>query len=174
MQPRHQITVAGGIPESLGALPALAANLRWAWNPRTAALFDRLDEDHGRRSWRNTGRHPFDVVRRTTAARWIELAADHDFVGRVNEASAELAIDAPSWFGERSAGDASPLRAVAYFSPEFGITEALPQYSGGLGVLAGDHLKASSDLGVPVRVGALHLASSGWPRAYSPTIRLAE
>ena len=78
-------------------------------------------------------------------------------------------LDGSPWFVERAAE--SPLQSVAYFSPEFGITEALPQYSGGLGVLAGDHLKASSDLGVPlIGVGLLYaegyfhqqLSSDGW------------
>ena len=80
----------------------------------------------------------------------------------------QTALKGTTWFGGR---DGSPLRQVAYFSPEFGISEAVPQYSGGLGVLAGDHLKASSDLGVPlVAVGLLYtegyfrqrLDADGW------------
>ena len=80
----------------------------------------------------------------------------------------QTALKGSTWFGGR---DGSPLRQVAYFSPEFGISEAVPQYSGGLGILAGDHLKASSDLGVPlVAVGLMYtegyfrqrLDADGW------------
>lgn len=171
MLPTHQFTVTSEIPESLSALPKLAANLHWAWDRELASVFDRVDEQQGDRCWRRTGQHPTDLIRRTTARRWQELAGDGSFVRHVSDAAARLdnAISGPSWFGDRA--DDSALRSVAYFSPEFGITEALPQYSGGLGVLAGDHLKASSDLGVPlIGVGLLYaegyfrqsLNSDGW------------
>ncbi|BAN01395.1 alpha-glucan family phosphorylase [Ilumatobacter coccineus] len=171
MLPTHQFTVVSEIPTELEALPRLAANLHWAWDRELAAVFDRVDEQHADDSWRRTGQHPTDLIRRTTPQRWNELAADAGFVRQVGAAVERLdqAIDGPSWFGDRA--DESALRSVAYFSPEFGITEALPQYSGGLGVLAGDHLKASSDLGVPlIGVGLLYaegyfrqrLNSDGW------------
>jgi len=150
MRPEHQLTVDGGIPAVLDALPTLASNLHWAWNPRAAALFDRLDGGRDERSWRETGQHPFDVVRRTSAACWTELAADDAYVAQVHDVAEALAADRATWFDERVAGEGSALHTVAYFSPEFGITETLAQYSGGLGVLAGDHLKASSDLGLPL------------------------
>ena len=122
-------------------------------------------------------------MRRTSPACWEQLAEDDEFVAAVAAADArlrDLLDGSDHWFATRSGdgseaagrGDSgSPLDLVAYFSPEFGITEALPQYSGGLGVLAGDHLKASSDLGVPlVGVGLLyaegyfhqHLNADGW------------
>ena len=110
------------------------------------------------------------MVRTTPAERLAELAADPGIVNDVGAVSRRLqtALKGTTWFGSR---DDSPLRLVAYFSPEFGISEALPQYSGGLGVLAGDHLKASSDLGVPlVGIGLLYtegyfrqrLDADGW------------
>ena len=110
------------------------------------------------------------MVRTTSADRLAELAADPgitDDLGSVNR-RLQTALKGTSWFRSRTG---SPLAKVAYFSPEFGITEALPQYSGGLGVLAGDHLKAASDLGVPlVGVGLLYtegyfrqrLDADGW------------
>ena len=110
------------------------------------------------------------MLRTTSAERLAELAADtgvSDDIGAVNR-RLQTALKGTSWFDTRTG---SPLRSVAYFSPEFGITEALPQYSGGLGVLAGDHLKAASDLGVPlVGVGLLYtegyfrqrLDADGW------------
>lgn len=170
MRPIHHFNVISEIPESLGALPGLAANLHWVWDRQLASVFDRLDGcPSGPGSWRTTGQHPVDLVRRTTHACWNDLSSDQSFVAEVEAARARLAdaLAGPSWFGDRE----SPLQSVAYFSPEFGITEALPQYSGGLGVLAGDHLKASSDLGVPlIGVGLLYaegyfhqrLNSDGW------------
>ncbi|MGB0114829.1 MAG: alpha-glucan family phosphorylase, partial [Ilumatobacteraceae bacterium] len=117
--------------------------------------------------------HPTDLVRRTSPACWAALAADEQYVEQLDRASRRLneALDGSNWFQRRVADGATPLELVAYFSPEFGITEALPQYSGGLGVLAGDHLKASSDLGIPlVGVGLLYaegyfhqqLDGNGW------------
>jgi starch phosphorylase len=176
MRARHQFTVASAIPDELAAIAGLAANLHWAWDPATAVLFDRLDGGHDGRSWRETGRHPSDLVRRTSAERWSELGDDAEFVSRLDAAAGACSGGAPTWFGERSANDGSPLRSVAYFSPEFGITEMLPQYSGGLGVLAGDHLKASSDLGIPlVAVGLLYsegyfhqrIDDEGWQREHN-------
>jgi len=157
MRPAHQFTLIAHIPTSLEPIERIAANLQWAWDRRSAELFDRLDGSPDGQSWRNSGQHPVDLVRRTSPGRWDELAADDHYVELVAEAAARLesARTGDSWFGERAGR--SPLDLVAYFSPEFGITEALPQYSGGLGVLAGDHLKASSDLGVPlVAVGLFY------------------
>ncbi len=159
MRPLHQFTVTSNVPASLEALEPIAANLQWAWTRQLAALFDRLDGSPSGRSWRETGQHPVDLVRRTSPACWEALAADEQYVEQVANGRERLdeALGGSNWFGRRrSAGDTT-LDLVAYFSPEFGITEALPQYSGGLGVLAGDHLKASSDLGIPlVGVGLLY------------------
>ena len=86
------------------------------------------------------------------------LAADMDVVSRVHAAAEDLDryLEQPRWY--QGLGDGAPS-CIAYFSPEFGITEVLPQYSGGLGILAGDHLKAASDLGVPlIGVGLLYQA----------------
>jgi starch phosphorylase len=158
MRPVHRFTVVSAVPEPLRPLEDLARNLHWAWDRDLAVLFDRLDGNHDGQGWRTTGQHPLDVVRCTSGPCWEELAADTDYVDAVRRAAERLqeALHGESWFDARQ-GDGSPLDLVAYFSPEFGITEALPQYSGGLGVLAGDHLKASSDLGVPlVGVGLLY------------------
>ena len=152
VRPLHQFNVVSEIPESLAGITDLAANLHWAWDRELAHVFDRLDGS-APGSWRRTGQHPVDLVRRTSPTCWAKLAGHADFVISVGDACERLqqAVTGPSWFGDRSAAsEGSPLQSVAYFSPEFGITEALPQYSGGLGILAGDHLKASSDLGVPL------------------------
>ncbi len=173
IRPAHQFHVTSNVPESLRAIESLAANLHWAWDRQLARLFDRLDGTPDHRSWRDTGQHPVDLVRRTSATCWAALADDEQFIEQLGRAEQRLAdaLDGPSWFSRRAADGDTSLESVAYFSPEFGITEALPQYSGGLGVLAGDHLKASSDLGVPlVGVGLLYtegyfhqlLDSDGW------------
>jgi glycogen phosphorylase len=173
MRPVRQFTVVSNVPESLRAIESLATNLHWAWDRQLARVFDRLDGTRDGRPWRETGQHPVDLVRRTSAACWDTLAGDQQFVEQLDTAQRRLdaALDGPSWFARRAADGDTALESVAYFSPEFGITEALPQYSGGLGVLAGDHLKASSDLGIPlVGVGLLYaegyfhqlLDNDGW------------
>ena len=106
------------------------------------------------------------------------LAADEDFLRRLGEASADLDayLNAPAWYQSLDGAQQAPA-SIAYFSPEFGITETLPQYSGGLGILAGDHLKAASDLGVPIiGVGLLYragyfvqsLSADGWQQEHYP------
>jgi len=175
MRPPHHFIVTSSVPASLVGLEYVAANLHWAWNPQLARPFDRLDGSPSGESWRVTGQHPVDLVRRTSAACWEQLAADEQYVEQVASArqSLELVLEGSHWFERRLNDGATPLRSVAYFSPEFGIAEALPQYSGGLGVLAGDHLKASSDLGVPlIGVGLFYaegyfhqeLDDGGWQR----------
>jgi len=181
MRSIHQFTVTSEIPASLSTLPRLAANLHWAWDRELAAVFDRIDGRDHDQTWRRTGQHPTDLIRRTEPARWVELADDADFVDQVAAANRRLdeVLAGTAWFQDREAHGGSPLRSIAYFSPEFGITEALPQYSGGLGILAGDHLKASSDLGVPlIGVGLLYaegyfrqrLNADGWQEERNETI----
>lgn len=165
MRPVHRFEVTPAIPPALAALPELAANLHWTWDPEATRLFERIWP-----GWRPGTAHPAEMVRTTPADRLAELAADPGLVNDLGAVSRRLqtALKGTTWFGSR---DGSALRQVAYFSPEFGISEAVPQYSGGLGVLAGDHLKASSDLGVPlVGVGLLYtegyfrqrLDADGW------------
>ncbi len=173
MRPVRHFPVVSNVPEPLQAMESLAANLHWAWDRQLARLFDRLDGSPDGRSWRETGQHPVDLVRRTSSACWETLADDEQFIEQLGRAEQRLddALDGSSWFARRAADGDTALESVAYFSPEFGITEAVPQYSGGLGVLAGDHLKASSDLGIPlVGVGLLYaegyfhqfLDNDGW------------
>jgi starch phosphorylase len=112
-------------------LDALAANHRWTWQHRVQDLFDRLPTS-------GPDVHPFTAVRRLSDRQLDELTADAELASRVTEELATL--DA-----ELATAVTDP--EVVYYSPEFGISELVPQYSGGLGVLAGDHLKAASDLG---------------------------
>src|SRR5215217_8761685 len=171
MRPVRRFEVRPAIPEALAVLPEVATNLHWTWDAEATRLFGRLWP-----GWTAGSAHPAEMLRTTSADRLAELAADPgitDDLGSVNR-RLQTALKGTSWFKSRTG---SPLGTVAYFSPEFGITEAVPQYSGGLGVLAGDHLKASSDLGVPlVGVGLLYrhgyfrqsLNSDGWQQERYP------
>ena len=144
MRALRSFTVRPSLPEALAPLQELAMNLRWAWDDRTRDLFRWVDPD----AWDATHHDPVSMLATTSPARLAELAADPAFLRFLSSVHEDLTryLEEPRWFGDRH----SVLRQVAYFSPEFGIAEALPQYSGGLGILAGDHLKSASDLGVPL------------------------
>ncbi len=166
MKPIRKFTVRAVVPDRLSALEELAGNLRWSWHEPTRRLFEHIDPE----SWRRSRRDPVAFLGEVDPARLEALAADDDFVEWADRERANLReyLAEPRWF--QSLGTGAP-RAIAYFSPEFGITAALPQYSGGLGILAGDHLKAASDLGVPlIGVGLFYkagyfsqsISSDGW------------
>ena len=126
--------------------------------------------------WKSLGQDPVRLLGEIPAERLAELAADEGYVGWVRERADELQsyLTADRWF--QSLGADAPA-GIAYFSPEYGITSALPQYSGGLGILAGDHLKAASDLGVPlIAIGLFYragyfrqsLSTDGWQQEQYP------
>jgi glycogen phosphorylase len=137
-------TVRARLPEPLAPLHDIAYNLRWSWDDGTRDLFRWLDPD----GWEAVNHDPVRLLGSVRRDRLEALVDDPGFLSFMNEIAGEQEryVDGARWFQARR----SPLRSVAYFSPEFGITEALPQYSGGLGVLAGDHLKAASGLGIPL------------------------
>jgi glycogen phosphorylase len=141
------MTDAAGIPlpNRLEDLRALAMNLRWSWHAPARALFERIDAE----LWRETRHNPIAVLRQVDRARLDELASERGFVAAVRAQAAALRRylkNDDSWYARQN----SDTGTVAYFSAEYGITECLPIFAGGLGVLAGDHLKSASDLGVPV------------------------
>jgi starch phosphorylase len=161
----RSFTVRPRLPEALSPLQELAANLRWSWDDATIDLFRSVDPD----AWVSVGRDPVRLLATVSPERLDALAADSRFTAALTEAVDDLRRhrSAELWFQH----EGHRLQRVAYFSPEFGIAEALPQYSGGLGVLAGDHLKAASGLGIPlVGVGLFYregyfrqeLAADGW------------
>ena len=145
MKAHRSFTVRTQLPESLARLQAIATNLRWSWDDRCRRLFRWVDAER----WEQVGRDPVRLLAAVPVARYAALAADPAFMAFLDEMHDDLQryLESPGWLQLRGA---TPLRAVAYFSPEFGISEALPQYSGGLGVLAGDHLKAASALNIPL------------------------
>lgn len=134
------------LPSSLTSLYDLATNLRWSWHAPTQALFEELDPT----LWAHVGEDAWRMLAELPPARLEAAAADAAYAGRVRAAAADLAsyLDAADTWFLREAPD-SDLR-VAYLSAEFGLVAGLRIYSGGLGVLAGDHLKSASDLGVPL------------------------
>lgn len=120
-------------------LEDLARNFRWVWDVPTQRLFARISED----GWEVGHRSPLQLLADLDESTWAELAADADFARDTDHLHAELVA-----YVQPTRAPRAPQ--VAYFSPEFGVAESLPQYSGGLGVLAGDHLKAASDLDLPL------------------------
>ncbi len=174
MKALRSFTVRTRLPAPLAPLGSLAMNLRWSWDERTRDLFRWVDPA----VWEATGHDPVGLLGRVRPERFRQLAADPAFMSFLSEVDDELTryLDRPRWFQNKGP---SPLRTIAYFSPEFGIAEALPQYSGGLGVLAGDHLKAASGLGVPlIGVGLFYkqgyfrqsLNTDGWQQETFPIL----
>jgi starch phosphorylase len=173
----RRFTVRAQLPEPLAALQELAANLRWTWHAPTQDLFAELDPV----AWERVGNDPVRLLGEVSSRRLDELARDDDLVDRVRAEAAGLQgyLTEPRWY-QRQRGEDAPLpTAVGYFSMEFGVSEVLPNYSGGLGVLAGDHLKAASDLGVPlIAVGLLYrsgyfrqsLSLDGWQQEHYPAL----
>ncbi|VXA91301.1 Glycogen phosphorylase [Citricoccus sp. K5] len=162
----RRFTVRTHLPESIAGLSRLATNLRWSWHPQTKELFRDLDPQ----AWSESNQDPVALLGSFDRHRLTELAADAQIVARVQDATADLDryLTEDRWFqqdfvgaSDGPGGDIHTPRPIAYFSPEFGITAVLPQYSGGLGILAGDHLKSASDLGVPI-IGVGLLYQSGY------------
>ncbi|WP_300459439.1 alpha-glucan family phosphorylase [uncultured Nocardioides sp.] len=177
MRAIRRFTVRPVLPPELSPLSDLALNLRWSWHPPTQDVFSAVDPD----LWEETGRDPVRLLGAVSRERFAALAADEAFRALLDEAVADLDayLSGDRWFQRAAAADPGMPRAIGYFSPEFGITAVLPQYSGGLGILAGDHLKAASDLGVPIiGVGLLYrhgyfkqsLSREGWQQETYPVL----
>ncbi len=187
MRALRRFTVRASLPEPLSALGTLATNLRWTWHQPTQDLFASIDPA----LWSDDG-DPLRLLSTVAPERLDALARDEQFLAHTRALADDLVryTTGPRWFQRRQDEvqqrrehgnyELSPLpTAIAYFSMEFGVTEALPNYSGGLGVLAGDHLKAASDLGVPlIAVGLLYrsgyfrqaLSLDGWQVEHYPVL----
>ncbi|HET7399193.1 MAG TPA: alpha-glucan family phosphorylase [Intrasporangium sp.] len=181
MKAIRRFSVRTVLPAPIEGLGELASNLRWSWHPPTRDLFASIDP----KKWAASKEDPVKLLSRLSAGELKALASDAAFVARVTQASDDLHryLTDERWYQRWSReaepnGKAAPA-AIAYFSPEFGITSVLPQYSGGLGILAGDHLKSASDLGVPiVGVGLFYktgyfkqqLSRDGWQLETYPVL----
>ncbi|MDQ3645733.1 MAG: alpha-glucan family phosphorylase [Actinomycetota bacterium] len=175
MKALRSFAVRAALPPPLGILMTIAMNLRWTWDRRATDLFRWVDPE----AWDRAGHDPVRMLGLVSGERFQELTEDGPFMAYLAsvEEDLEAYLDEPRWY--QSSKTAGELGSVAYFSPEFGVGEALPVYSGGLGVLAGDHLKAASDLGVPlVAVGLLYrqgyfrqrLNADGWQQEQYPDL----
>ena len=119
-----------------------------SWHPASQDLFADID----RQLWHKFEGDPLKLLGAVSVSRLEELATDESFLARMHGLAADLDhyLTDPRWYQHQVTIGAKLPQAIAYFSMEFGVTEALPNYSGGLGILAGDHLKSASDLGVPI------------------------
>ncbi|MBZ0292230.1 MAG: alpha-glucan family phosphorylase [Anaerolineae bacterium] len=153
-KPVAKINVVPDLPEELGRLKELAYNLRWAWDHETIALFRRLDAD----LWRATDRNPVWMLGLLSQERLDAAIEDPAFMAHYNRVCHSFdtyMTSLTTWYKELHGHLKQPT--IAYFSMEFGLAECLQNYSGGLGVLSGDHLKSASDLGIPlIGVGLLY------------------
>ncbi len=161
------------LPRKLYPLREIAFNLWWTWQQQCIGLFRRLDP----RLWEESGHNPVKMLNRIGQEELERVAADASFIAHQERVYRELQdyLRGPTWF-QAAHPDLGGHR-IAYFSMEFGLTECLPIYSGGLGILAGDHLKSASELGLPlVGVGLLYqygycrqyLNCDGWQQELSP------
>jgi starch phosphorylase len=163
VKPIRIFSVIPSLPAPIEGLRQVAYNLRWAWDHEAVALFRRLDSD----LWETSGHNPVLMLGTIDQAKLEAAAADDAFLAHLNRVLHDLeeySRGESSWFQKLCGGRADkPL--VAYFSAEFGITECLSIFAGGLGILAGDHVKSASDIGVPL-VGVGLLYQQGYFRQY--------
>ena len=157
----RSFTVLPALPEALMELDVLARNLYWCWSPQSIELFKRIDPT----LWAACGHNPVKLLGAVSQAKLEALAQNESFLHELRRASEALQeyLQATTWF-DKACG-ANPEGTIAYFCAEFGLHECLPIYSGGLGILAGDHLKSASDLGIPL-VGVGLMYQKGYFRQY--------
>ncbi|MEM7682917.1 MAG: alpha-glucan family phosphorylase [Planctomycetota bacterium] len=169
------IEVTTELPAALAPLSEVARNYWWSWQPKAWALFQEVDPE----LWSKCQHNPVKLLDLAPRERLENLADDRRFLASVQAVRNALQndLDGPAWFAQQPGGD-GPAK-IAYFCAEFGITESFQIYSGGLGCLAGDHLKSASELGVPLTaVGLLyrrgyfqqHLSADGWQMEYNPEL----
>lgn len=175
-----RVSVFPAIPERIGRLHELAYNLWWSWTPEALHLYSVLDPD----LWERTCHNPVKFLRAVAQEKLDAATADEEYLANYDAVMAAFDdyMNPPeTWFSRTYPQETGST--IAYFSAEFGLHESLPIYSGGLGVLAGDHCKGASDLGLPlVGVGFLypqgyfkqHLTPEGWQQAIYEKINFAE
>lgn len=182
MQPTRTFTVIPSLPAKLERLRELAYNLWWCWNLEAIDLFRRLD----RELWEESGHNPVLMLGTIEQEQLEEAAEEEGFLAqleRVYQNFERYIKSQNTWYGKTrgapttSLAEESRVPYIAYFSAEFGLTDCISNYAGGMGILAGDHLKAASDLGLPlVGVGLLYqegyfrqyLNRDGWQRELYP------
>ncbi len=174
MRPIRTFNIVPSLPPCLEGLRTLAYNLQWDWDVETIALFQRLDGD----LWESSRYNPVLMLGSISQQRLQEVSEDEGFLAQLDRAIQRMEdyLSNRTWYHKRRPRPVDQ-ESYAYFSMEFGLTSCMPVYSGGLGVLAGDHLKSASDLGLPlVAVGLLYqegyfaqyLNADGWQQERYP------
>ncbi|HEY2448694.1 MAG TPA: glycosyltransferase family 1 protein [Mycobacterium sp.] len=177
MKALRRFTVRAHLPERLEALEQLSINLRWSWDKPTQDLFASIEPT----LWDQCGQDPVALLGAVSPGRLDELAQDGGFLDRLDELAADLNdyLSRPLWYQQQQSNGTAMPNGIAYFSMEFGVAQVLPNYSGGLGILAGDHLKSASDLGLPlIAVGLYYrsgyfrqsLTADGWQHENYPAL----
>ncbi|HXG85674.1 MAG TPA: alpha-glucan family phosphorylase [Pyrinomonadaceae bacterium] len=162
---RNDFNLTGELPENLQVLDKLSQNYFWSWNTEGAALFREIDS----RLWEKCEQNPRLFLKRISGLRLWQMANDADFIEKLKGFSDKF----ENYISQtpKSFGRITPQNPAAYFCAEYGVHNSLPIYSGGLGILAGDHLKSASDMNVPlVAVGLMYrfgyfrqkLSHDGW------------
>ena len=150
----NKITVNPQLPKKIDKLSSISNNLWWSWNTEFLKLFKKIDID----LWEQCGKNPVKFLKQVDQEKLENIAQDSDFIKEYNKNvdNFEGYINSKNtWFNKNYSSNKNDL--IAYFSAEYGLDEILPIYSGGLGMLSGDHLKSASDLGIPlVAVGLLY------------------
>jgi len=157
----RSFTVLPALPDALKDLECIAQNVFWSWNPECIDLFKRIDSN----LWSAGGHNPVKLLGNISQLKLESLAENEGFLGELQRVTEKLKgyLGGPTWYDKVCSAEGKPT--IAYFSAEFGIHECLPIYAGGLGILAGDHIKSASDLGIPL-VGIGLLYQKGYFRQY--------
>jgi starch phosphorylase len=169
----HRFTVIPSLPEELAGLQTIAYNLWWTWEPQAIELFKRMDPE----LWRDTRHNPVQMLGILQQTTLEGLKSNEGFMTHLHGVEEKLQeyMSGRTWFA-RTFNHGNNAK-IAYFSMEYGIHESIPIYSGGLGVLSGDHLKSASDLGIPlIGIGLLYrqgyfrqyLNIEGWQQEFYP------
>ena len=157
----RSFTVVPALQDPLSDLETIARNMLWSWDSEFVELFKRIDSN----LWYASGHNPVRLLGSIPQAKLDALAENQGFLNQLQRASEKLKsyLNDSTWYDRVCAESDKPT--IAYFSAEFGVHECLPIYAGGLGILAGDHLKSASDLGIPL-VGVGLLYQKGYFRQY--------
>ena len=150
----NRVTVVPKLPSRVGRLPEIANNLWWSWNTEFLRLFQEIDPN----LWEKVERNPVKFLKLVAQDKIERISEDPSFLRKydqVVENFDDYIKSKNTWFANNYSKNKDDL--IAYFSAEYGIDEIIPIYSGGLGILSGDHLKSASDLGLPfVAIGLLY------------------
>ncbi len=154
MEPLRTFTIIPKLPPNLELLKKIAYNLQWTWNREAIDLFRRMDQD----IWDANKHNPVKLLGQIRQDRLESLAEDDGFLAHLKRVAENLEnyLNEPTWYQKHFSNKNQDIK-IAYFSAEFGLTECMPNYSGGLGILSGDYLKSASDSGLPfVGIGLLY------------------